>query len=128
LAVNFFFFFLLLLYVAFYQGDHIWRIFAHCAGAFFGQFFRIHFTKVAHIFGLLYYTVKVLIYLIKITWATFWAIFSKTHQVTLPSFFFPKVKSGHSLNSLSTSETKQKVFQFVSVPFFAVCIKVHIHW
>jgi hypothetical protein len=41
-------------------------------------------TEIAHIFGLLFATVKVMrSFFTKMLWATFWAIFSQTHLVTL---------------------------------------------
>jgi hypothetical protein len=41
-------------------------------------------TKVANIFGLIYFTGKsCVLILAKIRWATYWAIFSQTYLVTL---------------------------------------------
>jgi hypothetical protein len=49
----------------------------------FGASLKI--TEVAQLFGLLFSTLKVkqVLILTKITWATFWAFFSKTYLVTL---------------------------------------------
>jgi hypothetical protein len=65
------------------QGDQIWRIFAYC----FLWIVFLKNTKVVKTFRLLLYTAKsYILILTKMGWATFWAIFSQTHLVTLALF------------------------------------------
>jgi hypothetical protein len=67
------------------QGDQIGRIFAQQIGRFFilASFFRV--TKEAKILGPTFFRITnyVICNYYKNGWASFWAIFSQTHPVTL---------------------------------------------
>jgi hypothetical protein len=64
------------------QGDKIGRFFEQRVNVYFGQFL---FSEVAQNFGLCLFFLGNLDYIVltKVGWATFWAIFSQTHLVTL---------------------------------------------
>jgi hypothetical protein len=68
------------------QGYQIGRIFAYILGeCLLWAFLKI--TKVAQIIVIFFSTQRVARILTKMGWATFWAIFSQTHPVTLcPQF------------------------------------------
>jgi hypothetical protein len=63
------------------QGDQIGRFFSNWAIVFFEQFFE-NYNSSLH-FGILFSSDK------ELFWATFWAIFSQTHPVTLTRVFSP---------------------------------------
>jgi hypothetical protein len=71
------------LFQTLWQSDQIGRIFASWAIVYLRHFLKI--TEEAHIVGLLISTVKVIciLALSKMCAASFWAIFSQTHLVTL---------------------------------------------
>jgi hypothetical protein len=65
------------------QGDQIGRIFAYCVTVCFGQFFEN--KRNSRHFWNTFFTVKMYSnFGEKMGWASFWAIFSQTHLVTLP--------------------------------------------
>jgi hypothetical protein len=58
-------------------------------------------TEVALIFGFFFHSTSYVFIVTKIGWATYWATFSQTHQVTLVS---------------ATQQRNEDVFEFLYIP------------
>jgi hypothetical protein len=68
------------------QGDQIGRIFAQWVIVYFGQLLE-NYRSIPHVSGYFIPWISLGIHFDKKTgWATFWAIFSQTHLVTLVSY------------------------------------------
>jgi hypothetical protein len=65
------------------QGDQIGRIFAQRAIGYYGQFFSENYRSGPHFLSTFSKSNDYVLILTKMGWATFWAIFSQTHLVTL---------------------------------------------
>jgi hypothetical protein len=70
-----------------HQGDQMRRIFAQCAIVYFGQLFK-NYTCSPKVWAALFQRIDYVLISTKMDGATFWAIFSQAHLVTL--FFIPK--------------------------------------